>query len=71
MSLSNLVLCMVICSIYMYIQSNCCVFWPDKESSTLVFDIVQVSHKDTLTGEDYDTVKMDVVDKRKVRRIPS
>ena len=51
------------------IQSNCCVFWPDKEKSTLVFDIVQVSHKDTVTGEDCDTVKMEVVDKRKVRRI--
>ena len=37
----------------------------------LIFDIVQVSHKDTLTGEDYDTVKMEVVDKRKVRLISS
>jgi protein tyrosine phosphatase len=46
-------------------KSNCCVFWPDKESSTLVFDIVQVSHKDTVTGEDCDLVKMDIVDKRK------
>jgi protein tyrosine phosphatase len=46
-------------------KGNCCVFWPDKQSSTLAFDIVQVSHKDTVTGEDCDLVKMDIVDKRK------